>query len=88
MQVSVLTPDKELFKGEAEAVEVPGREGRFEILKDHAPIISSLREGNIHLKTGEGRKKFSIESGFVEVLDNDIALLVETPGEDNTDKNN
>jgi F-type H+-transporting ATPase subunit epsilon len=45
----MLTPDREIFKGKISSVKVPGASGRFQILKNHAPIVSSLEEGEIHL---------------------------------------
>ncbi|NNC95346.1 MAG: ATP synthase F1 subunit epsilon [Chitinophagales bacterium] len=77
MQLEVLTPDKNLFSGEVEAVNLPGTKGAFEILNNHAPIISSLNEGTLTYKTGEGQKAINIKSGFVECLNNRVVVLVE-----------
>jgi F-type H+-transporting ATPase subunit epsilon len=77
MQVDILTPERELFSGEAQSVEVPGTQGRFEVLNDHAPLISALQLGKIRLTTAIDTNHFEIESGFIEVLDNKIALMVE-----------
>ena len=49
MQLEVITPDKTLFKGNAEAVSFPGSDGSFQVLKGHAPIISSLKDGKIKI---------------------------------------
>ena len=80
MKITVLTPEKELFKGDIEAVIVPGTKGQFEILKGHAPIVSSLGSGTVKIKTSEGAvKEFKILKGFVEVIKNEVSLLVQVP---------
>ena len=80
MKIIVLTPEKELFKGDIESVIVPGTKGKFEILKGHAPIVSSLGNGTVRIKTAEGAtKEFKIAKGFVEVLKNEVSLLVQLP---------
>jgi F-type H+-transporting ATPase subunit epsilon len=75
MQVDVLTPDTALFSGEATIVTLPGVNGSFQILNNHAPIISALSKGNVIVKTSEGEKSFAITSGIVEVLKNKIVIL-------------
>ena len=47
MQLEIITPESEIFKGEAEAVQFPGLEGSFQVLKGHAPVISALSEGDV-----------------------------------------
>jgi F-type H+-transporting ATPase subunit epsilon len=78
MQISVLTPDKEIFEGEITSVRVPGVGGQFEVLNNHAPIVSALGEGEVRLTQKNGEKiSFGIEKGFIEVLKNKVALLVQ-----------
>jgi F-type H+-transporting ATPase subunit epsilon len=80
MKINILTPEKELYKGEVDSVKVPGTKGQFEILKGHSPIVSSLSAGTIKIKTSEGEiKEFKISKGFVEVLKNEVSLLVQLP---------
>lgn len=77
MNVTVLTPRQEVFQGEALTVKVPGTSGIFEILKGHAPIVSSLQKGTVSIKTIGGEVvKFEIQRGFVEVLNNEVSILV------------
>ncbi len=77
MQVQVLTPTGKIFEGSCSAVIVPGSGGKFEILKNHAAIVSSLDAGDVRIMLSDGTKKtFSIQSGFVEVLKNEVALLI------------
>jgi F-type H+-transporting ATPase subunit epsilon len=77
MQVVILSPEKEIFRGQATAVKVPGSGGQFEILKNHAPIVSALSRGTVKVKQ-ENKEALSIEveGGFVEVLNNEVSLLV------------
>lgn len=78
MHLTVLTPDKEVFDGDITSVKVPGLTGQFEILKDHAAIVSALGEGQIRIIDAAGnRQVYSIEKGFVEVLRNEVSLLVQ-----------
>ena len=77
MKVSILTPEKNLFEGEAKSIKVPGIGGGFEILDRHAPIISALGKGVVSLTQSDGQKQqFPILSGFIEVLNNEVSILV------------
>ena len=58
MHLEIITPEKKLFTGEVKLVQVPGSSGSFEILNNHAPIISSLDEGKIKIISPEGETKF------------------------------
>ncbi|MES2689750.1 MAG: ATP synthase F1 subunit epsilon [Bacteroidota bacterium] len=76
MQLEILTPDKALFSGEVTSVVLPGSKGQFEVLKNHAAIVSSLDKGVIKVKTIDGHlETFMIEGGVVEVLNNKISVL-------------
>jgi F-type H+-transporting ATPase subunit epsilon len=77
MNVEIITPDKELFNGEATSVIVPGSDGLLGILNDHAPLISSLTNGDVKLKTADGEKTFTVNGGVVEVLNNKVMILAE-----------
>ena len=78
MNIVVLTPEKEVYQGEVKSVNVPGTAGQFEILNGHAPLVSSLTSGKVKLTLVDGgEKKFHIERGFIEVLRNEVALLVQ-----------
>ncbi len=58
MNITVLTPDKEIFQGAIESVKVPGVTGEFQILRNHAPIVSALTTGKVILETAEGSYRF------------------------------
>lgn len=77
MKLTILTPEKKLYEGNVTGVKVPGAGGSFEMLNNHAPIISALAKGPIRVTSAQGTKQFEIESGFVECLNNNITVLVE-----------
>ncbi|TDQ08711.1 ATP synthase F1 subunit epsilon [Pedobacter metabolipauper] len=77
MTLEILTPDKKVFEGEVTAVTVPGTMGSFQILRDHAPIISTLEDGPVIIKSKTGDETFTIKGGVVEVLKNKIIVLAE-----------
>lgn len=77
MNLVILTPEKEVFTGPIKSVKVPGTSGQFEILRGHAPIVSSLVQGEIRVLNEKGEKStYTIERGFVEVINNEVSLLV------------
>ena len=75
--LKIVSPEKIEFDGEVERVNVPGSEGNFEILQNHAPIISSLQQGTVEYINKTGLKTVDIIGGFVEVLNNEVSLCVE-----------
>ena len=77
MNISVLTPDKEIYQGECTSIKVPGVGGQFEVLNNHAPVVSALSEGEVRIAKSGGDLKFMIERGFIEVLNNEVSLLVQ-----------
>jgi len=77
MILNILTPDKLIYDGTVTAVTVPGIEGSFQILKNHAPIISTLADGNVIIKNNNQEEIIGIKGGVVEVLDNKIIVLAE-----------
>ncbi len=78
LKLIIVSPEKQLYQGDAQSVKVPGRLGEFEILDNHAPIISSLDVGKVVYVTGNGeRQECAIVGGFVEVQKNVVSLCVE-----------
>jgi len=79
MQLSIVTPEKELFNGEITLIQLPGVNGLFEILKNHAPIISLLGKGKIKIIDKENKNHFfNISNGMVECNQNNIIVLIES----------
>ena len=78
MNITILTPDQEVFEGKINSVKVPGVSGQFEVLENHAPIVSALEKGAVRVVQADGKTlTFQIERGFIEVLDNNVSLLVQ-----------
>ena len=76
MILKILSPEREVLSTETELVELPGSMGRFEVLRDHAPLISSLDAGAIrYVKDGQDHQ-IECKPGFVEVRDNVITVCV------------
>ena len=80
MHLEIITPDKKIYSGEVTSVSVPGAVGRFEMLKNHAPIISTLVNGKGKIKDKDGVKTFEVKGGVVENLKNKIVILAEGVG--------
>jgi F-type H+-transporting ATPase subunit epsilon len=78
MQVELITPDKKAFSGEAFSVILPGIDGYFEILENHAPLVGALKEGKVRIKTQGEELQFGISSGVVEVVSNKVSLLADS----------
>ena len=78
MLLEIISPDKKLYSGEADLIQVPGSKGSFEILKNHAPIISTLEKGQIKIVASDGKKTtFDIDGGVIEAKNNKIIVLAE-----------
>ena len=75
MTLEILTPDTNLFKGEASYVGLPGSDGSLGILSHHAALVTTLRAGDIVVRTETGEKLFKVKGGTVEVLNNHVTIL-------------
>ena len=82
MTLEILTPETKLYSGDVYGIQLPGIAGSFEVLDRHAPLVAALGKGNIKvLKTKTDVVNYSIQSGFVEVLNNKTTVLVEGASE-------
>jgi len=78
LKLKIVSPERIEFDGEVESVLVPGSQGQFEILNDHAPIISTLDKGVVEYGLPKGQKvQLDILGGFVEVQQNEVSVCVE-----------
>ncbi len=78
MTLEILTPEKKIFSGEVYGVQLPGITGLFEVLDRHAPIVSALKNGKLKILLDKtNTNSYTIQSGFVEVLNNKATVLVE-----------
>lgn len=80
MQLEILTPEKKIFAGDVYGIQLPGISGSFEILEKHAPMVSALGKGTMKLlmdKSGNNPLRYTIQGGFMEVIQNKVTVLVE-----------
>lgn len=79
MKVQILTPEETLFEGDAISVTLPGKGGFFQLLKNHAPLVAVLKEGEVQVVTATGskseKKVFQIKGGVCEVSNNSAVVL-------------
>jgi F-type H+-transporting ATPase subunit epsilon len=79
MKIEIITPDKKIYDGEIKSVRVPGKKGSFQVLKDHAPIISTLDNGPVRMVDQENNEIiYNISGGVIEVKANKIILLADS----------
>ena len=80
MNLEILTPEKKVYSGNVYGVQLPGEDGMFEVLERHAPLVASLKNGKLKILKDKGMTNtsfFTIQGGFVEVLNNKVTVLVE-----------
>ncbi len=78
MQLEIITPEKLVYEGYIYLIRVPGTQGSFEVLQNHAPIISTLEEGLVKVIDDKNNVRyFDLTGGVIEVLDNKIVLLAD-----------
>ncbi len=79
MKIEIITPDKKIYEGEIKSVRVPGKKGSFQVLKDHAPIISTLDSGQVRMIDEENTEIiYEIGGGIIEVKANKVILLADS----------
>lgn len=77
MKLDIISPEKTLFSGEVDSVQLPGKEGSFGILNNHAPIIATLKKGTLKVNNKGKESTFDINGGVVEVNNNKVIVLAE-----------
>lgn len=79
MKLNIISPDNIIFSGEnVHLVQLPGIDGSFEVMNNHAPLISVLKKGKIKVVTKDSQPEFfDIEGGVIEVVDNAVLILAE-----------
>jgi F-type H+-transporting ATPase subunit epsilon len=75
MHLEILTPEKKIFDGEVTIVTFPGANGSFQVMDNHAPLISLLNVGTVEYKGKDGASRVAISGGVVEVLKNKVIVL-------------
>jgi F-type H+-transporting ATPase subunit epsilon len=77
MHLEILTPEKKVFEGDVTIVTFPGTDGSFQVMNDHAPLVSLLKDGTVVYKSKEGTEEVKITGGVVEVLKNKVIVLAD-----------
>lgn len=76
MNLEIVTPDKTVFEGEAQLVQLPGLDGSFEVLNHHMPMIAGLAKGKVRvIDADKNENTFEIKGGVLEVVDNKVMVL-------------
>lgn len=78
MYLEIYTPDKQVFEGEVLSASFPGTDGSFQILNNHAPLVSTLGKGRLVYKNKKKEFVVTIDGGVVEVLNNRVIVLAES----------
>jgi F-type H+-transporting ATPase subunit epsilon len=78
MLLEIYTPDQKVFEGQVDSATFPGTKGSFQVLNNHAPLISTLEKGTVIYKIKNIKEEVSIAGGVVEVLNNKVVLLAES----------
>ena len=79
MKIEIITPDRKVYEDEIKSVRVPGKKGSFQVLKDHAPIVSTLEKGPVRIiDLNDKEIIYEIDGGVIEVKMNRIILLAES----------
>jgi len=79
MKIEIITPYRKVYEGDIKSIRVPGKKGSFQVLKDHAPIISTLEKGPVIIVDQTNNEiRYEIQEGVIEVKQNKIILLSES----------
>lgn len=77
LTVSVISPEALLFEGTAEALTAPAFDGQVGILTGHAPMMTLLGKGELRIGSGADARRFTVEGGFLQVVDNQVRVVTE-----------
>jgi F-type H+-transporting ATPase subunit epsilon len=77
MKLEIITPEKNVFSGEVDVVTLPGVNGQFQILKDHAPMVSTLKTGDLVYSVAGKAETIVVDGGVVQILNNKVLVLAE-----------
>lgn len=78
MNVEIITPEETIYSGIVEMVRVPGTQNPFQMLKNHAPIISTLEKGKVEIRKTDGEiVKFDVKKGYIKCRNNIISIIIQ-----------
>lgn len=80
LKLKIVSPERVVYDDLIDSIVVPGTLGQFEILENHAPIISTLEKGQVRFRTPQGEQTLDITTGFVTVKKNQVNVCVEVAG--------
>ncbi|MCI6472689.1 MAG: ATP synthase F1 subunit epsilon [Bacteroidales bacterium] len=80
LKLKIVSPERVVYDDVIDSIVVPGTLGQFEILENHAPIISTLEKGQVRFRTPQGEQTLDITTGFVTVKKNQVNVCVEVAG--------
>jgi F-type H+-transporting ATPase subunit epsilon len=78
INLEIITPEKIIYKDSVDSITVPGTKGMFQVLKDHAPLMSTIEIGVITLKKNDKNTHFTTAGGTIEVLNNKVLILADS----------
>ena len=81
LHFSLVSPERELYSGEVDQVDAPGSEGDFGVLAGHAPFMTTLKEGRVHVHDDEVMRTFEVHGGFADVTPAGLTILAEKASE-------
>ena len=77
LKVSVISPEKVLYEGAARGITAPAFDGEMGILPMHAPLMTLLGKGTLRIETTEGERRYSVDGGFLQVVDDQVRVVTE-----------
>jgi F-type H+-transporting ATPase subunit epsilon len=77
MKLEIITPETSVFDGEVDTVILPGKNGQFQLLKDHAPMVSTLAKGELIYEIDGKKASMIVDGGVIEVSKNKVLVLAE-----------
>ena len=80
LKVAVISPERVVFEGEADAVVAPAFDGEVGILTGHAPMMTLLGRGSLRVSSGGDARRFEVEGGFLQVVDDIVRVVTERAG--------
>ena len=78
INLEIITPEKIIYKDSIDSITVPGTKGMFQVLKDHAPLMSTIEIGVITFKKNDENKYLTTAGGTIEVLNNNVLILADS----------
>jgi F-type H+-transporting ATPase subunit epsilon len=82
MRVTIISPDRSVYDGEAQSLIAPAFDGEVGILPHHAPFMTVVGQGRLVVRTADGARRFRVRGGFLQVRNDMVRLVTEHAEED------